>query len=295
MEDANYVRVLEQYLKSINLNATYKLLPDDKNAEGRLFRFQLTVTDKSVTGVGKTKKKAKEDAAEIMYNLLIDEEKRIAAHNYPEKKTKDPIEALTDLCSKFKLGTPKFEYDSDIDSSSHGTMYNVSCTVLGLTEEVRSFRKDRAKKQAANKMFLKLKEQEKIHDNYFRLIEEETKKNVSFISPDGTVNEEEKEKFITNLWKVQFADYLKKSRTARDMKMKEQSHLDEIEDPEGLFSRIMKEMGVAYEIGFHVEDHEWVCSIEILQLYFKTSMKNKDKTLAGKSAIKRVLKYMHDL
>lgn len=293
MEDANYIKVLEQYLKSINLSAIYKLVPEDKDAQDRLIRFQLTVNDKTVTGVGKTKKKAKEDAAETMYNMLIDEEKR-KAKKKSEEKVEDPIGALISLCSKFNLGTPKFEYESNI-VSSHGTIYNVSCTVLGLTEEVRSFRKDRARKQAANKMLLKLKEQEKAHDTYFKLIEQETKKSFSFVSPDGTVNQEEKEKFIANVWRQQFVDRLKKSKTANELKNKDESHLDEIEDPEGMFNRIMKEMDIPYEISFHSEDQEWICCIEILALYFKMSMKDKDKKVAGKSAIKRVLKYMYSV
>nr|XP_014276504.1 uncharacterized protein LOC106680962 [Halyomorpha halys] len=291
MEDASYVSVLEQYLKSVDLNSTYQVVPEDDNARRRSVSYQLTVNDYTVTGVGKTKKKAKENAAEQMYNLLIAEEKK-RAQTDSEDDIQDPVEALIDLCTQLSLETPKFECDSKV-VSSHSTIYNVSCTIGGIREEMKSFKKDRAKKQLANSLFLKIKSQEKMYVDYSMLKEEEMLKTNCFRLPDGSINFGAQNQLVVNVRNQQFAEFLKKSNTAYEMKMKPESHIDELQDPEGLFQRIMKEMEVDYKFYFHFEQQEWICFIEMYPINFKMKMKHKIKSKAGKSAIINTLKFIN--
>jgi len=134
--------------------------PEDKKPRSSkrdfVFKFKLTFEGVQVDGSGRTKQKAKHDAAEKMIEIL----KPKYPKYFVSKETIDLEEEMLKMLGEKKL-TPIYQYVKE-EGSSENRIYTVHCTVGSLVLEGKGKGKKKARLDVAEKVLQYFKEHENV-------------------------------------------------------------------------------------------------------------------------------------
>ncbi|XP_068988366.1 protein Loquacious-like [Bombus flavifrons] len=176
--DKTPVSMLHEIMAKNLVTPNYELIHDGGGTHINTFTYRVTCEGLTATGVGRSKKDAKHEAAKAMIEA-------IAAHRgylqlpaspaqssvrtplpptIPELKRTPPDEpfinavgALQDLCIENNLQEPKYNQINEV-GPPHAKIFSIQCTVATFKEIGIARTKKQAKQEAAKRMLDKLNE-----------------------------------------------------------------------------------------------------------------------------------------
>ncbi|XP_033349455.1 interferon-inducible double-stranded RNA-dependent protein kinase activator A-like [Bombus vosnesenskii] len=176
--DKTPVSILHEIMAKNLVTPNYELIHDGGGTHINTFTYRVTCEGLTATGIGRSKKDAKHEAAKAMLEA-------IAAHRgylqlpaspaqssvrtplpptIPEVKRTPPDEpfinavgALQDLCIENNLQEPKYNQINEV-GPPHAKIFSIQCTVTTFKEIGIARTKKQAKQEAAKKMLDKINE-----------------------------------------------------------------------------------------------------------------------------------------
>lgn len=176
--DKTPVSILHEIMAKNLATPNYELIHDGGGTHINTFTYRVTCEGLTATGVGRSKKDAKHEAAKAMLEA-------IAAHRgylqlpaspaqssvrtplpptIPEVKRTPPdvpfinaVGALQDLCIENNLQEPKYKQINEV-GPPHAKIFSIQCTVTTFKETGIARTKKQAKQEAAKKMLDKINE-----------------------------------------------------------------------------------------------------------------------------------------
>ncbi|XP_022189837.2 RISC-loading complex subunit tarbp2 isoform X3 [Nilaparvata lugens] len=169
------VSVLQELLSRRGTTPKYELVQVEGAIHEPTFRYRVSVApDVVAQGTGRSKKEAKHTAAKAVLDSLIaggggggggavvvEEEERVqVSHNSSFEQQKmmgNPIGLLQELCMSRRWPPPSYETEHE-EGLPHERQFTICCLVYKYKEIGTGKSKKLAKRQAANKMWVKLKD-----------------------------------------------------------------------------------------------------------------------------------------
>uniref|UniRef100_A0A1B6CST5 DRBM domain-containing protein n=1 Tax=Clastoptera arizonana TaxID=38151 RepID=A0A1B6CST5_9HEMI len=169
------VSVLQELLSRRGMTPKYELVQVEGAIHEPTFRYRVTVNDAVALGTGRSKKEAKHAAAKsILDKLICNPDKgplinsvpnnindQILTNNmaspYDDKINGNPIGLLQELCMSRRWPPPNYETEQE-EGLPHERRFTIACTVFKFKEIGTGKSKKLAKRQAASKMWKKLKD-----------------------------------------------------------------------------------------------------------------------------------------
>lgn len=176
--DKTPVSILHEIMAKNLVTPNYELIHDGGGTHINTFTYRVTCEGLTATGVGRSKKDAKHEAAKAMLEA-------IAAHRgylqlpaspaqssvrtplpptIPEVKRTPPdvpfinaVGALQDLCIENNLQEPKYKQINEV-GPPHAKIFSIQCSVTTFKETGIARTKKQAKQEAAKKMLDKINE-----------------------------------------------------------------------------------------------------------------------------------------
>ncbi|XP_050575510.1 RISC-loading complex subunit TARBP2-like [Bombus affinis] len=176
--DKTPVSILHEIMAKNLVMPNYELIHDGGGTHINTFTYRVTCEGLTATGIGRSKKDAKHEAAKAMLEA-------IAAHRghlqlpaspaqssvrtplpptIPEVKRTPPdvpfinaVGALQDLCIENNLQEPKYKQINEV-GPPHAKIFSIQCTVTTFKETGVARTKKQAKQEAAKKMLDKINE-----------------------------------------------------------------------------------------------------------------------------------------
>ncbi|XP_061932018.1 interferon-inducible double-stranded RNA-dependent protein kinase activator A homolog [Apis cerana] len=170
------VSILQEMMIKNKITPNYELIHDGGGSHMNVFAYQVKCDDLIASGIGRSKKDAKHEAAKAMLEI-------IATHRgylqLPASPAQSPVRtplpptipeiprippdipfvnavgALQDLCVENNLQDPKYQQISDV-GPPHAKIFTIECEVATLKEIGIAKTKKQAKQEAAKKMLDKL-------------------------------------------------------------------------------------------------------------------------------------------
>jgi len=169
------VSVLQELLSRRGTTPKYELVQVEGAIHEPTFRYRVTVADVVAMGIGRSKKEAKHAAAKNVLDKLIGQadpnmmnsmsnsinEQQLLTGNmvspYEDKIGGNPIGLLQELCMSRRWPPPTYQTEHE-EGLPHERQFTIACLVFKFKEIGMGKSKKLAKRQAANKMWSKLKD-----------------------------------------------------------------------------------------------------------------------------------------
>ncbi|XP_054286754.1 interferon-inducible double-stranded RNA-dependent protein kinase activator A homolog isoform X1 [Macrosteles quadrilineatus] len=168
------VSVLQELLSRRGTTPKYELVQVEGAIHEPTFRYRVTVADVVAMGIGRSKKEAKHAAAKNVLDKLIgntDPNMMNSMSNsindqlltgnmvspYEDKIGGNPIGLLQELCMSRRWPPPTYQTEHE-EGLPHERQFTIACVVFKFKEIGTGKSKKLAKRQAANKMWNKLKD-----------------------------------------------------------------------------------------------------------------------------------------
>ncbi|RXG52294.1 Interferon-inducible double-stranded RNA-dependent protein kinase activator A-like protein A [Armadillidium vulgare] len=165
------VSLLQELCMRRGISPKYDLLQIEGPVHEPTFVYRVTVGEFAANGSGQTKKKAKHAAAKAVLDIIIQggsggqgqtgstpELSSQIVSPYDDGIPGNPVGALQELCMSRRWPPPTYELAAE-EGFPHERTFSICCTI-GNHKEIGSGKsKKLSKRQAANKMLLKLKDQ----------------------------------------------------------------------------------------------------------------------------------------
>ncbi|XP_075237123.1 protein Loquacious-like isoform X2 [Lycorma delicatula] len=163
------VSVLQELLSRRGTTPKYELVQVEGAIHEPTFRYRVTVADVVAMGTGRSKKEAKHTAAKAVLDRLIginENELNCTSDSllsnrmmspYDDKIGGNPIGLVQELCMSRRWPPPSYETEHE-EGLPHERQFTIACIVYKYKEVGTGKSKKLAKRQAANKMWLRLKD-----------------------------------------------------------------------------------------------------------------------------------------
>ncbi|KAJ6647430.1 Interferon-inducible double-stranded RNA-dependent protein kinase activator A like A [Pseudolycoriella hygida] len=157
------VSVLQILLKDKGIEPKYELVQIEGAIHNPTFLYKASFGDKDAMGSGKSKKEARNAAAKCLIYEITGNSYGKVNHSISkmEKRDSDNLDntvgRLQELCMAQKWPLPIYETESEA-GLPHDRQFTIACTVFEHKEIGQGKNKRDAKRSAANKMWMKLKE-----------------------------------------------------------------------------------------------------------------------------------------
>lgn len=168
------VSVLQELLSRRGTTPKYELVQVEGAIHEPTFRYRVTVADVVAMGTGRSKKEAKHAAAKAVLDKLIGNTDSALVNStanslneqmltgnmvspYDEKIGGNPIGLLQELCMSRRWPPPAYETEHE-EGLPHERQFTIACIVFKFKEIGTGKSKKLAKRQAANKMWNRVKD-----------------------------------------------------------------------------------------------------------------------------------------
>lgn len=160
------ISILQELLSRRGITPNYELVQIEGAVHKPMFKYRVSFNDKEAFGCGPSKKQAKHNCAKALIALLTgqslpndDAEANGSANNEneDEKVAGNPIGQLQELCMSRKWPPPTYETEMEV-GLPHARQFTIACFVLNHQEVGNGKSKKIAKRNAAHKMWQKLKD-----------------------------------------------------------------------------------------------------------------------------------------
>ncbi|XP_052869419.1 interferon-inducible double-stranded RNA-dependent protein kinase activator A homolog B isoform X1 [Anopheles cruzii] len=182
------ISVLQELLSRRGITPQYDLIQVEGAVHEPTFRYRVSYQDKDAMGTGKSKKEAKHAAAKALidkltgmsYNeqqtgQLIMKPENLNNHtamSAEEEPTGNPIGWLQEMCMARRWPPPMYETEMEV-GLPHERQFTIACVVLKFREVGEGKSKKVAKRQAAQKMWIRLQDQPMESNQIMQLLDED--------------------------------------------------------------------------------------------------------------------------
>ncbi|XP_052869420.1 interferon-inducible double-stranded RNA-dependent protein kinase activator A homolog isoform X2 [Anopheles cruzii] len=196
------ISVLQELLSRRGITPQYDLIQVEGAVHEPTFRYRVSYQDKDAMGTGKSKKEAKHAAAKALidkltgmsYNeqqtgQLIMKPENLNNHtamSAEEEPTGNPIGWLQEMCMARRWPPPMYETEMEV-GLPHERQFTIACVVLKFREVGEGKSKKVAKRQAAQKMWIRLQDQPMESNQIMQLLDEDGNEENTSLS-DSTID-----------------------------------------------------------------------------------------------------------
>lgn len=161
------ISILQELLSRRGITPNYELVQIEGAVHKPMFKYRVSFNDKEAFGCGPSKKQAKHNCAKALIALLTGQPlpaedgetngSNANNENDDEKVAGNPIGQLQELCMGRKWPPPTYETEMEV-GLPHARQFTIACFVLNHQEVGNGKSKKIAKRNAAHKMWQKLKD-----------------------------------------------------------------------------------------------------------------------------------------
>ncbi|XP_011311367.1 double-stranded RNA-binding protein Staufen homolog 1 [Fopius arisanus] len=150
------VQALNELMMKRRDSPQYELIYDGRSRGDGVFTYQVSCFDHTISASGDSKKNAKQNAAQLMLNLIKHDRDPFCGSDKPKREvwwTKMPINVLQTICRYEALSYPDYE-ELGVSGPPHARLFTTRCTVSSLTRKGEGQTKKQAKQMAARSMII---------------------------------------------------------------------------------------------------------------------------------------------
>lgn len=177
------ISVLQELLSRRGITPQYDLMQVEGAVHEPTFRYRVSYQDKDAMGTGKSKKEAKHAAAKALIDKLTgtnfsDQQtanltvKSENANQGDDEPTGNPIGWLQEMCMARRWPPPAYETEMEV-GLPHERQFTIACTVLSYREVGKGKSKKIAKRQAAQRMWQRLQDQNLEPNQIIQMLDED--------------------------------------------------------------------------------------------------------------------------
>ncbi|KAK9512075.1 hypothetical protein O3M35_000584 [Rhynocoris fuscipes] len=258
--DKTPVTMLQELLIKKQLIPTYNIIFNGAGTHDPLFKYEVAACGASAVGSGKSKKEAKHEAARLLLEKLVGESPGdVLDANvnspYAEVIKDNAVGMLAEFCGEKNLPQPKYDLVRD-EGLPHAKLFSFKCSVSSFTTEAEARTKKQAKQLAANEMLNKLKEcvqnvptiKKMDKEDFQKSNEVVIKKLMDIRLKKGNTSEQLGIK-IADYYKIFLNEsYACKSTLLQEIKGRNRSYFEALDDPEVVCKNILKELDFQYKL-----------------------------------------------